>query len=124
MDANRNITCYAIKRAKNDRVFKGGNVQCTGFTRTLTDKDLDCCGNSKSARGNGFIDTVVGVVKDVVNDVAGFFMRNSNQKCYKPHPQQPAEQINAATSYLDLSLVYGNNHEQNRLIRNFTGGRL
>ena len=34
------------------------------------------------------------------------------------------EQMNTATSYLDLHVVYGNNIERQQSIREFTGGRL
>ncbi|KAL7016140.1 hypothetical protein ACKWTF_009936 [Chironomus riparius] len=37
---------------------------------------------------------------------------------------RPAEQLTVVTSYLDLSLVYGNSDQQNRPIRAFTGGRM
>ncbi|XP_055905200.1 peroxidase-like [Eupeodes corollae] len=36
----------------------------------------------------------------------------------------PVEQLNAVTSYLDLSLLYGSTAETNRLLRTFNGGRL
>ncbi|XP_055903864.1 peroxidase [Eupeodes corollae] len=35
-----------------------------------------------------------------------------------------AEQLTAVTSFMDLSLIYGNSIEQNRVIREFQGGRM
>ncbi|XP_070507142.1 salivary peroxidase/catechol oxidase-like [Chironomus tepperi] len=34
------------------------------------------------------------------------------------------EQVNAVTSYLDLSVIYGSSHKQMRMIRSYNGGRL
>lgn len=39
-------------------------------------------------------------------------------------PNAPAEQITTVGAFLDLSLVYGNNKEQNHPIRAFRGGRM
>lgn len=55
------------------------------------------------------------------------FVRTLTDKdlnCVDTLPQHPAEQMTVVTSYMDLSLVYGNNDDQNRPIRAFHGGRL
>lgn len=44
--------------------------------------------------------------------------------CYDNDPIHHAEQISVVTSYMDLSLVYGNSDAQNRPIRAYLGGRM
>ncbi|EAT42428.1 AAEL006014-PA [Aedes aegypti] len=44
--------------------------------------------------------------------------------CTPTHPSEPAEQLTTVTSWLDLSMVYGNSDQQNAGIRAFTGGRM
>lgn len=51
-------------------------------------------------------------------------LTDKDQNCPDTLNQHPAEQLTVVTSYLDLSLVYGNNDDQNRPIRAFHGGRL
>uniref|UniRef100_A0A1A9W584 Peroxidase n=1 Tax=Glossina brevipalpis TaxID=37001 RepID=A0A1A9W584_9MUSC len=41
-----------------------------------------------------------------------------------PNSQRQAEQLTTVTSYMDLSLVYGNSIQQNSEIREFRGGRM
>lgn len=55
------------------------------------------------------------------------FVRTLTDKdlnCVDTLPQHPAEQMTVVTAFMDLSLVYGNNDDQNRPIRAFHGGRL
>lgn len=55
------------------------------------------------------------------------FVRTLTDKdlgCIDTQAQLPAEQMTVVTSYLDLSLVYGNSEEQNRPIRALHGGRM
>lgn len=55
------------------------------------------------------------------------FVRTLTDKdlnCVDTLPQHPAEQMTVVTAFMDLSLVYGNNEDQNRPIRAFHGGRL
>ncbi|XP_035895474.1 peroxidase-like [Anopheles stephensi] len=51
-------------------------------------------------------------------------LTDREDQCTPTHPSQPAEQLTTVTSYLDLSLVYGNSDQQNAGIRAFTGGRM
>lgn len=51
-------------------------------------------------------------------------LTDKDQNCPDTEQQHPAEQLTVVTSYLDLSLVYGNNDEQHRPIRAFHGGRM
>lgn len=44
--------------------------------------------------------------------------------CEDVNPAHHVEQISVVTSYLDLSLVYGNSDVQNRPIRAYQGGRM
>lgn len=55
------------------------------------------------------------------------FVRTLTDKdlnCYDTLAQNSAEQITVVSAFMDASLVYGNNDEQNRPIRAFHGGRL
>lgn len=55
------------------------------------------------------------------------FVRTLTDKdlnCVDALPQHPAEQMTVVTAFMDLSLVYGNNEDQNRPVRAFHGGRL
>lgn len=45
-------------------------------------------------------------------------------KCPHNSDTKSAQQLSATTSYMDLSLVYGNDKQQNDAIRAFKGGRL
>ncbi|ENN75712.1 hypothetical protein D910_05095 [Dendroctonus ponderosae] len=47
---------------------------------------------------------------------------DKDRRCIGDH--QPAEQLTAVNSYLDLSIVYGNNDQVNQQVRLFQGGRL
>lgn len=49
---------------------------------------------------------------------------DKNVKCPDNSRSKPAQQISGDTSYMDLSLVYGNNNHQNNQIRAFSGGRM
>lgn len=51
-------------------------------------------------------------------------LTDKDSNCPGTSPSRPAEQLSAVTSYLDLSLVYGNSEQQNRPIRAFQGGRM
>uniref|UniRef100_A0AAG5DNK4 Heme peroxidase 1 n=2 Tax=Anopheles atroparvus TaxID=41427 RepID=A0AAG5DNK4_ANOAO len=51
-------------------------------------------------------------------------LTDREDQCTPTHPSQPAEQLTTVTSYLDLSLVYGNSDQQNAGLRAFTGGRM
>lgn len=51
-------------------------------------------------------------------------LTDKDQNCPDTLVDRPAEQLTVVTSYLDLSLVYGNNDAQSRPIRAFVGGRL
>lgn len=59
---------------------------------------------------------------DCMNFVRTQTDRDNN--CPEAAQNRPAEQLSVVTSYLDLSLVYGNSEQQNRPIRAFTGGRM
>ncbi|GBP47662.1 Peroxidase [Eumeta japonica] len=53
------------------------------------------------------------------------FQRTSTDKDKGCHsPGQPVKQLNAVTSFLDLSVVYGSSDEVAKSLRTFTGGRL
>lgn len=45
-------------------------------------------------------------------------------RCFDTVEQNPAEQMTVVSAFMDLSLVYGNNDEQNRPIRAYHSGRL
>lgn len=51
-------------------------------------------------------------------------LTDKDQGCPDTQPQLPAEQMTVVTSFLDLSLVYGNSEQQNQPIRAFHGGRM
>lgn len=51
-------------------------------------------------------------------------LTDKDMNCPDTLPQHPAEQLTVVTSYMDLSLVYGNSEDQNRPIRAFQGGRM
>lgn len=51
-------------------------------------------------------------------------LTDKDQNCPDTLAQQPAEQLTVVTSYMDLSLVYGNTEAQLRPIRAYVGGRL
>lgn len=51
-------------------------------------------------------------------------LTDKDRNCPGNEPSKPAEQLTAVTSYLDLSLVYGNSEAQNRPIRAFQNGRM
>ncbi|CAG9807531.1 unnamed protein product [Chironomus riparius] len=48
----------------------------------------------------------------------------SNIISNNPHKIEIGEQVNAVTSYLDLSVIYGSSHKQMTMVRSFNGGRL
>ncbi|CAG9857596.1 unnamed protein product [Phyllotreta striolata] len=53
------------------------------------------------------------------------FVRTITDKDRRCVPDnQPAEQLTAVNHFLDLSLVYGNNEQVNRQVRQFQGGRM
>lgn len=55
------------------------------------------------------------------------FVRSLTDKglsCTDIHPSAQAQQITVVTSFMDLSLVYGNSVEQNQRIRDGQGGRM
>lgn len=49
-------------------------------------------------------------------------LTDQDQNCPDTHIQ--AEQLTVVTAFMDLSLVYGNNEQQNQPIRAFQGGRM
>lgn len=51
-------------------------------------------------------------------------LTDKDQNCQDTLAQHPAEQLTVVTSFLDLSLVYGNNEQQNQPIRAYHGGRM
>lgn len=44
--------------------------------------------------------------------------------CMDTSPEDPAQQLTIVSAFMDLSLVYGNNREENRLVRAFYDGKL
>lgn len=54
--------CYPIMTPKNDSIYAGTGVECSVFTRTLTDKDRTHCGSRPNAPAeqinvvSGFLD--------------------------------------------------------------------
>lgn len=48
----------------------------------------------------------------------------SNIISNNPHKIEIGEQVNAVTSYLDLSVIYGSSHAALKKLRSFNGGRL
>lgn len=51
-------------------------------------------------------------------------LTDKDSNCPGTSASRTAEQLSTVTSYLDLSLVYGNSEQQNRPIRAFQGGRM
>lgn len=51
-------------------------------------------------------------------------LTDRDNNCLGSSELRPAEQLTTVTAYMDLSLVYGSSEQQNRPIREFTGGRM